>query len=72
MARTGFQPGVNYTDAELTVFAKQAARLCKKYGISEHDGDTVVSDGTSTVEKKRAQAKKDRGGGSTTTGGSKT
>ena len=69
MAMTGFQPGVNYTDAELTVFAKQAARLCKKYKISEHDGDTVISDGTSTVEKKRAAAKKAAGGGSTTASG---
>ncbi|KAH8053274.1 hypothetical protein JL720_14755 [Aureococcus anophagefferens] len=39
-------------------------------GISEHDGATRSSPAPSTVE--RAQAKKDRGGGSTTTGGSKT
>ena len=61
MAMTGFEPGVNYTDAELTMFAKRATRLCKKYGISEHDGDTVISDSTATIAARRAKEQAAKG-----------
>lgn len=59
MAMTGFQAGVNYTDAELTVFSKRCCKLMKKYKVGEeHEGNTVISDGTATLNRREAANKK--------------